>query len=130
MEEHTLDLTAAEWNVMECLWEDGGRAKTGREVAQRLAETAGWSRSTALTMLARMEKKGLVACDGEGKLNRYRALASRGEAARRQTESFLSRVYRGSVRAMLSAMAEQAELTDADIDGLYAVLDEIRGERK
>ena len=53
-------LTSAEWYVMECLWQKS--PCTGREVTEYLSQHAGWSRSTALTMLRRMHEKDLIAC--------------------------------------------------------------------
>ena len=128
MDGKNVSLTGAEWNVMETLWEHS--PKTGREVADRLAETVGWSRTTALTMLGRMEKKGLVACDDEGKKRTYRPLVERADAVRRETEDFLNRVYRGSVFELMTAVTEQAELTDSDIEDLYAILDNMKEWRK
>ena len=128
MDDKNMSLTGAEWNVMEALWEHSPR--TGREVADRLAETVGWSRTTALTMLGRMEKKGLVACGDEGKKKTYRPLVARADAARRETEDFLNRVYRGSVFELMTAVTEQAELTDSDIEDLYAILDNMKEWRK
>ena len=49
MPEQTTALTAAEWNLMECLWECAPR--TGREAVDYLQKSVGWSRSTTLTML-------------------------------------------------------------------------------
>ena len=48
-------LTEAEWSVMDALWERG--ELTGREAAELLRERCGWSRSTVLTLLGRMEAK-------------------------------------------------------------------------
>ena len=48
-------LTDAEWQVMECLWDKGGL--TGREAVCLLQEKMGWSRSTTLTLLRRLESK-------------------------------------------------------------------------
>ena len=56
-------LTAAEWHLMECLWEKSPR--TGREATEYLERCAGWSRSTTLTMLRRMTEKRLIACGEE-----------------------------------------------------------------
>ena len=128
MDGKNVSLTGAEWNVMETLWEHS--PKTGREVADRLAETVGWSRTTALTMLGRMEKKGLVACDDSGKKLTYRPMLERTKAVRRETESFLSRVYRGSIRELMHCLTQQAPLTDSDLDELYAILDEAKERRK
>ena len=58
-ENHTL--TTAEWYVMEVLWQRG--RCTGREAVEELSKTAGWSRSTTLTVLRRMTEKGLIACE-------------------------------------------------------------------
>ena len=53
MEQSRIDLTQAEWQVMECLWEQAPR--TGREAAEYMARRTGWSRSTTLTLLQRLE---------------------------------------------------------------------------
>ena len=117
-------LTGAEWNVMECLWERAPR--TGRETAERLSETVGWSRSTALTMLSRMEKKRLIGSrEQEGK-RVYFPLVEREDAAKRMTDDFLTRVYRGSVGAFLSAVTGEAALSEAEIAELYAILDKVK----
>lgn len=126
MEDKKELLTTAEWNVMECLWEHPTKPLTGGEVAKKLAETVGWSRTTALTMLRRMEKKGLVASDDEGKKITYRPLIKRWNAVERENEAFLTRIYKGSVAEMLSAFTEQEMLSESDLDELYAILDKAK----
>ncbi len=124
MEPKQIDLTAAEWSVMECLWERAPR--TGREVTERMAERCGWSRSTTLTLLGRMEAKGAVAGElGEGKRKRFFPLVSREDAAVQETEDFLDRVYKGSVSMMVSALTRKQSLSQAEIDELYAILKEL-----
>ena len=63
MEKEHIRLTEAEWAVMECLWEKEPR--TGREVVQLLGKRMGWTRSTSLTLLRRLEAKGAVAGLGQ-----------------------------------------------------------------
>ena len=58
-------LTPAEWNIMESLWEKA--PKIGSEIVGDLKESAGYSRSTTLTMLTRMTKKGYLECAEDGK---------------------------------------------------------------
>ncbi len=124
MEPKQIDLTPAEWSVMECLWE--GAPRTGREVTELMAERCGWSRSTTLTLLGRMETKGAVAGEpGEGKRKRFLPLVSREDAAVRETEDFLDRVYKGSVSMMVSALTRKQSLSQAEIDELYAILKEL-----
>ena len=123
----SIGLTPAEWNVMECLWTASPR--TGREVADYLAENVGWNRSTSLTMLRRMTEKGLILCS-EGEMKVYSPLLRREDAVTRETDSFLNRVYKGSVSMMMSAMAQKQELSKAEIDELYTILREAEKEAK
>ena len=120
-----LDLTTAEWKVMECLWERS--PLTGREVSEALTASAGWTRSTALTMLRRMTEKGLIACSDENGVREYAPLIIRSDAVQRETESFLDRVYSGSVSMMVSAMTKKQTLPQSEIDELYALLSSMEG---
>ena len=123
MEKNTL--TPTEWNLMECLWERAPR--TGREAVEYLEEKMGWSRSTTLTLLRRMTEKGLLRCEEQGGVKVYFPRVDRADAAVQETESFLSRVYRGSVSMMVSAMTEKKALSRGEMDALYAILREAEG---
>ena len=96
------DLAPAEWNIMECLWERA--PQTGRELTEQLEASMGWSRSTTLTLLRRMVGKGVVTCDTEGTKNTFSPAVRREDAALAETETFLDRVYQGSLSMMVSAM--------------------------
>ena len=58
MEKSRLTLTEAEWQVMECLWQSA--PASGREVCETMEKARGWSRSTTLTLIRRMEAKSAV----------------------------------------------------------------------
>lgn len=118
-----MNLTDAEWNVMECLWEKSPR--TGREATQWLEERMGWNRSTTLTLLRRMEAKGAVASDTDGSVKTFRPLVRREDAALQETENFLSRVYKGSLSLMVSSLTKKQSLPREEIDELYALLKEL-----
>ena len=120
MEPNEKNLTPTEWHLMECLWDRSPR--TGREAAAYMARSQGWSRSTTLTLLRRMTAKGFIDCHEENGINVYAPLLDRADAAVRETESFLSRVYRGSVSTLLSAVTQQQSLTKAEIDELYDII--------
>ena len=51
-------LTASEWSVLTCLWEDSPR--TVMQLVADLGDRVGWAKSTTITTLRRMEDKGLV----------------------------------------------------------------------
>ena len=105
-------LTPAEWHVMACLWEQS--PLTGREIVEKLTKTIGWSRSTILTILRRMEEKQLVTSEDTA------------GATMQQTEDFLHRVYHGSIGMMLSAFTKKQSLSQSEIDELYAILDKAK----
>ena len=120
MRRQTNGLTAAEWYLMECLWEHAPR--TGREVVEFMQASQAWNRSTTLTMLRRMTEKGQISCIEENGIRVYAPLIPREEALREETDSFLHRAYQGSVSMLLSALTRQQDLSRDEIDELYQIL--------
>ena len=53
-----IDLTEAEWTLMEQLW--GAPGQTGRALTDALHAKTSWARSTTLTLLRRLTEKGAV----------------------------------------------------------------------
>lgn len=119
--DHDISLTQAEWEVMECLWEES--PLTGREVTQHMQQRCGWSRSTTLTLLGRLEAKGAVESPPEGTRPKvFSPLIRREDAAMQETQSFLSRVYHGSLSLMVSALTKKQALSQEEQDQLYQIL--------
>ena len=115
-----INLTNSEWYVLDCLWETS--PMTVMELVAALGERLGWAKSTTITTLRRMEDKGLLLCQIQGRAKHYSPAVSRDRAVRRETRSFLDKVYRGSVGLMVSALAEDKALSRAEIDELYEIL--------
>ncbi len=128
MEKENVNLTSAEWHLMESLWEKSPRI--GREVVEHLKESVGWSRSTTLTLLRRMTEKELIRCEEIDGINAYSPLVDREVSVVNETESFLNRVYKGSVSMLMSAITKKQDLTKEEIDELYAILKEAEGGDK
>lgn len=115
-------LTHSEWYVMDCLWQHS--PSTVMELVSALNEKVGWAKSTTITTLRRMEDKGLVHVEVRGRTKYYAPALEREQAVRRETRSFLDRVYQGSVGLMVSSMAQEKTLSQEEIDALYAILKE------
>ncbi len=115
-----INLTNAEWNVMECLWQS--QPRTVMQLVAELRDTVGWAKSTTITMLTRMEAKGLITCDPNQKPKYYSSGIHREDAVREETQSFVERVFRGSVGLMMSNIVENRKLTREELDELYAIL--------
>ena len=121
-------LTASEWSVLSCLWEDSPR--TVMQLVAALGERVGWAKSTTITTLRRMEEKGLVRAEQGARGKLYTPAVEREQAVTAETHSFLDRVYQGSVGLMMSAMARRQELSGDEVAELRAILDRIEGGGK
>ena len=118
MEKQTV-LNQSEWRVMECLWE---KPHTLMELVAALSSSAGWSKSTVATVIRRMEEKGIVSYEEQGRTKTFYPTLSREDVTARETRNLLQRAYHGSVGLLVSAMAKSDGLTKADIDELYEIL--------
>lgn len=112
-------LSRSEWQVMECLWE---RPHTLMELVDALGKSVGWSKSTVATMVRRMEEKGIICYEEQGRTKIFSPMISREAVTARETKNLLQRAYQGSVGLLVSAMVKSDGLTKADIDELYEIL--------
>lgn len=124
----SISLSAGEWRIMERLWEKHPR--TLMELVKELVPDTGWSKSTIVTMVGRLEAKGAVTYTEGGRARQYIPAVPREQAALEETESLLRRVYRGSVGMMVNTLADGRGLSDEDIEELSAVLEKARRERQ
>lgn len=124
-QESRLRLSESEWRVMEVLWE--GPA-TLMELVRALHERAGWAKSTVTTMVRRMEEKGLIRHTEGGRTKTFYPAVEREAAAAAETESLLERAYHGSVGLLVSSLVRRERLSRAEIDALYALLEEQKEE--
>ena len=119
-----LSLSDNEWKLMGRLWERSPRTIT--ELTADLREETGWSKNTIITMLSRLEAKGAVRHEEGARAKAYYPAVDRETAARAETESFLGKVYGGSLGLMMSAMVSSRALSQADIDELSAILEQAK----
>ena len=122
------NLTDAEWKLMHRLWEQSPQTIT-QLTAALSAETV-WEKHTVITMLTRLEAKGAVRHEVVGRAKQFYPAVAQSDAARTETESFLGKVYGGSLGLMMSAMVEGRALTQEDIDELTAILEQAGGNTK
>lgn len=128
MSETHISLSPAEWQIMEHLWEKHPR--TLMELVRTLAPETGWSKSTIVTMIGRLENKGALTYTEGGRARLYSPTVTRESAAVQETETLLHRLYRGSVAMMVNTIADGRGLTNEDIEDLYAILQRAKDERK
>lgn len=115
-------ISESEWLVMQVLWSKG--PLTANEVVEQLAGRNKWNPRTIKTLINRLLKKRALKFQKEGRQYRYIAAVSESKCVRKETQSFVRRVYGGAVRPMLAAFLEDAKLSDDEIKELKKVLDQ------
>ena len=115
-------LSDCEWKIMKVLWNESAGDLIG--ITNVLKDDTAWSKSTVFVMLRRLIAKGAVYLDQTVKPQKYSAIVSEEDCAIWETESFLSRVFNGSIGLMVSSLAGQKSLTKDDVDELRKILDD------
>ncbi len=128
MSDKTVSLSPAEWEIMESLWEQHPR--TLMELVRTLSPKTGWSKSTIVTMIGRLEHKGALQYSEGGRARLYSPTVTREQVAVQETETLLHRLYRGSVAMMVNTIADGRGLTNEDIEELTAILQRAKEERE
>ena len=120
-----VNLSDSEWKLMNHLWARSPQTIT--ELTAVLRAETGWSKNTVITMLSRLETKGAVRYEPGGRARRYFPSVQREDAALAETESFLSKVYGGSLGLMVSSLVESHALSEEDLAELAAILERAEG---
>ncbi len=123
-----ISLSDGEWKIMKLLWQESPR--TIGQIVELLFDETEWTKTTVFVMLKRLIAKGAVRMDGSERLHRYYPLISRRDIAHEETDSFLARVYDGSIGMMVSSLAGRQSLSDTDIEELRRILDTLEDGRK
>ena len=119
-----VNLSEGEWKLMNKLWQESPLTIT--QLTAQLQEETGWGKHTVITMLSRLEAKGAVQHNGETPKG-YSPLLLRADAERRETKSFLDKVYGGRLGLMMSAMVDAQSLSADDMAELSAILEKAKG---
>ena len=120
-------ISNAEWEIMNVVWQRWPLAAS--EVVEALAGRTPWHARTIKTMLGRLVRKGALRFEAEGKRYLYRPAVTRAECVRRESRSFLQRVFDGQTADLLVHFVETARLSREESEQLRRLLDERTGDR-
>ncbi len=116
-----VELTKAEWALMQCLWQRGRASAT--ELQKLLADQQGWAYSTVKTMLDRMVEKGVLTAEREGNVYEYIPKLRRQSAVGRIVDDVFDRILEGSLSPLVSRLIENKKLSAKDVAELREMLD-------
>ena len=77
---------------------------------------------TILTLLSRLENKGMISSEKVGKERIWTALVSEEEYLSFEAKNIVDRMYKGSVSELMSAFYEGETLTQEDATALIALI--------
>ncbi len=117
-----VNLSDAEWKIMNLLWERAPR--TIMELTNALKLETGWTKHTVISFLKRMEEKKAVHYEEGEKAKLYYPDLEREEAALQETEDFFDRVFQGKMGMMLNTMVQQRALSREELEELHKILDQ------
>ncbi|MDE6601416.1 MAG: BlaI/MecI/CopY family transcriptional regulator [Lachnospiraceae bacterium] len=113
------DVSDAEMEVMEKLWEHGDGIKQSELLALFEADGKEWKRQTLNTFLARLEGKGLVKRE-----NRIvKVVYGREEYNGMQMKTVIDHVYGGKLSNFVASFVKENSITDTDAKELIDFLE-------
>lgn len=115
-------ISEAEWEIVKILWDKP--QITAREVMERLDKSIDWKFNTVKTLLWRLVEKKAVGFDKVKRTYYYYPLVDKQECAKVETQSFLKRVFDGSLSLMMENFLKYEKVSKKEIDELKKMLEE------
>lgn len=106
----------AELEILEVLWSAGTALNSG-EIRIRLSKSKNWERTTVLTLIQRLLKKGVISQEKRD-VYYYAPRIGREEYVREETKNFVDKFFKGSSRNLAAALVNSEALTKEDIEEL------------
>lgn len=110
-------LSEAEFQVMKAVWAYDPPVTSSMAMGN-LAGEKHWPIQTVVTLLSRLAEKGFLRSEKGSKERRYYPLVSKEEYLRAETVNFIRQYHENSLASLLSALDQDMEWTDNDLNGL------------
>lgn len=122
-------LPDGEFEIMKAVWQSEEPVTSPQltEKLKRLLPERDWKQQTVMTMMVRLEKKGFLRSEKNGKDRLYFSQCSEEEYMRVESESFRGRFKDSSFSGLVKALSGGEKMSEADIDELQCWLDNMQG---
>jgi len=116
-------ISEAELEIMKTLWEV--KDATSTQIVERFTGKSEWKPKTIHTLITRLVTKGAVTARKiDGKSYIYSTNISEEEYKSYANNSFLQKLYNGSINLMIASFIKEQKLSKKEIDELRKLLDE------
>lgn len=120
-------LPDAELELMMIIW-DSEQPVTRTDIESCMSREKQVVPSTILTLLARLEKRGFIRHEKQGKINYYYSVADKNEYLAEEGKSVLSRMFGSSITNFVTTLYEGRRLDDEEVKRLQEFIDSQTGE--
>lgn len=120
MNQQLCRLPDAELEVMQALWLAQPYPAHTADIAAHLNKE--WKAPTLLKLLSRLEERGFVRGEKEGRANVYTPLVAREDYLRSESRSFFTRLHGGSLSSLVASLFPDTKLTQEDVEKLEEIL--------
>lgn len=114
-------ISDAEWEVMKIIWINSEISSTN--IIQELKDKFQWKPATVKSMINRLLNKNAIGFNKSSYEYLYFPLVSEDECIKLESQSFVNRVFNGSIKSMLLTFAQSEEISEKDIAELKNILD-------
>jgi BlaI family transcriptional regulator, penicillinase repressor len=121
-------ISEAERAVLKALWGEG--PGTVREIQEFLVgQGQDWTRSTVITLLQRLERKGYAQSDRSQFAFVFRAVVSREDMMHQRLTELADELSEGEAAPLVLAFAQRHRFTDEEIAQFREMIDEMAAKR-
>ena len=121
MQKETIKLFDSELKVMNVLWNKGD--VPAKYIAQQLNKEIGWNKNTTYTLIKRCIKKGAIERTEPNFI--CHARIPKETVQLEETNALINKIYDGSVNHLFAALLGRKELSDAQIEKLKKIVDDL-----
>ena len=114
-------VSPAETEVLRVVW--SLESATVQQVCDALSRKPPANYATVQTLLRRLEKKGYVQHEVQGKAHVFMAAADQEDVIKRTVGDFVDRLFGGDPLPLMMHLADQAELDPSDIKRLKKLIE-------
>ena len=107
---------------MNVLWQKA--PQTANDVILSLQEQTDWKPKTVRTLLDRLVHKNVIGVNKDHRVYTFFPLYSQDECQRAEAQSFIKRIYGGTLKSMLVQFIQEDSLSEEDIRELRSILNE------
>ena len=119
--ENLPQISTSELEVMNVLWRNG--SMTSAEIVAEVSKFSDWKPKTIHTLIKRLAAKGAITAEKINlHSNIYSAAVDEEEYRQHEAETFVKKMFGGSVNKMLIGFIKKNKLTGDDIEELKNIL--------